>query len=153
MNDHTTAGFCAQSAICKNEKSIQNAIALIGRALLALLFIPAGVSKLVGFAGVTGYIASKGIPLPAVCAAIAVGAELGLGVLLLVGFQARWAALGLAVFTAVITPIFHGYWAVPEAMANVQRLMFWKNYAIVGGLLMVAALGAGALSIDARKRA
>ena len=61
------------------------------RALIALLFIPAGFSKIAGFAGVAGYIASKGVPLPEVCAAIAIAAELGLGILLLVGWQARWA--------------------------------------------------------------
>jgi putative oxidoreductase len=150
MNDHTAAlGSLAPAT--STEKRTQAAAALIGRALLATLFIAAGMPKLVGFAEVTGYIASKGVPLPEVCAAIAVAAELGLGVLLLVGFKARWAALGLAIFTAVITPIFHGYWAVPDAMVNVQRVMFWKNYAIVGGLLMVTALGAGALSIDGRK--
>lgn len=150
MNDHTHAlGSLAPASL--NEKTIQAAAALIGRALLATLFIPAGVGKLVGFAGAVGYIASKGIPLPEVCAAIAVAAELGLGLLLLVGFKARWAALGLAVFTAAITPVFHGYWAAPEAMVMMQRLMFWKNFAIVGGLLLVAAFGAGALSIDGRK--
>ena len=60
-------------------------------------------------------IASRGVPLPEVCAAIAIAAELGLGLLLLVGWKARWAALGLAIFLAVITPIYHNYWAAPEA--------------------------------------
>jgi putative oxidoreductase len=97
-----------------------------------------------------GYIASKGVPLPEVCAAIAVVAELGLGLMLLFGWKARWAALGMAVFTVVITPIFHNYWAVPEAQMYMQKLNFTKNLAIVGGLLAFAALGAGRFSIDAR---
>ena len=59
----------------------------LGRVLLALLFIPAGCGKLIGFSGAVGYIASKGVPLPEVCAAIAIAAELGLGLLLLVGLQ------------------------------------------------------------------
>lgn len=130
----------------------QDIASLAGRALLAALFIPAGFSKIGGFAGTTGYIASQGIPLPEVAAAIAIAVELGLGLLLLVGLQARWAALGLAVFTAVITPIFHGWWSMPEAQQMVQQLMFWKNYAIVGGLLMVFASGPGRLSLDGRAR-
>jgi putative oxidoreductase len=131
----------------------QNTLALVGRALLALLFIPAGWSKIAGFSGVAGYIASKGVPLPEVCAAIAIAAELGLGLLLLVGWQARWAALGLAIFTLVITPIFHNFWAMPEAQQMMQQQAFFKNLAAAGGLLVIAAFGAGAFSLDGRRRA
>jgi len=128
--------------------SLQDTLALVGRVLLAYLFIPAGWGKIAGFAGVAGYIASKGVPLPEVAAALAIAAELGLGLLLLVGWQARWAALGLAVFVAVITPIFHGYWAAPEAQLMMQKQQFDKNLAILGGLLALGALGAGRFSID-----
>lgn len=126
-------------------------MALLGRILIAYLFVPSGFGKLMGFAGTVGYIASKGVPLPEVCAAIAVAAELGLGLLVLFGWQARWAALGLAIFTAVITPIFHAYWAVPDAQVMMQKLNFTKNLAIVGGLLAFAAFGAGRLSLDGRR--
>ena len=132
--------------------STQGLYALVGRALIALLFIPAGFSKIAGFAGVAGYIAKMNVPLPEVCAAIAVAAELGLGLALLIGFQTRWAALLLAIFTAVITPIFHAYWGVPEAQVYMQKLNFFKNYAITGGLLAFAAFGGGAFSLDGRKR-
>src|SRR5215217_7089327 len=80
----------------------QNAFALIGRALIALLFIPSGWGKIAGFSGVVGYISAKSVPLPEVCAAIAVAAELGLGILLLIGFQTRWVALLMAIFVIVI---------------------------------------------------
>src|SRR5262245_54612750 len=93
----------------------QNALALIGRVLVALLFVPSGWSKLMGFSGTVGYIAAKGVPLPEVCAAIAVATELGLALLLLVGFKTRWVGLLMAIFVLVITPIFHNYWAVPDA--------------------------------------
>jgi putative oxidoreductase len=129
----------------------QDFMSLLGRALLALLFIPAGWGKIAGFAGVAGYIASKGIPLPEVCAALAIAAELGLGLLLLVGWQTRWAALGLAIFVAVITPIFHNFWAMPEAQVMMQKQAFFKNIAVVGGLLVVAAFGAGRFSLDGRR--
>jgi putative oxidoreductase len=132
--------------------SAHDAMALIGRLLIAYMFVPSGFSKLMGFAGTVGYIASKGVPFPEVCAAIAIFAELGLGLAVLVGFQTRWAALGLAIFTVVITPIFHNYWAVPEAQVMMQKLNFTKNLAIVGGLLAYAAFGAGRFSIDGGMR-
>lgn len=131
----------------------QNALTLAGRVLIALLFVPSGWGKLMGFSGTVAYIAKGGVPLPEVCAAIAVFCELGLGLALLLGFRARWAALGLAVFTIVISPIFHNYWAAPEAAVYMQRLNFYKNLAIAGGLMAFAAFGAGAFSIDGRKRA
>ena len=132
--------------------STQNTLTLIGRLLIALLFVPAGFGKIAGFAGLAGYIASKGVPLPEVCAAIAIAAELGLGLLILAGFQTRWAALGLAIFVAVITPIFHNFWAVPEAQVMMQQQSFFKNFAIVGGLLVLASFGAGGFSLDAKRR-
>jgi putative oxidoreductase len=129
----------------------QNSASLLGRALIALLFIPAGFAKIGGFAGVSGYIASKGLPLPEVAAAIAIVFELGLGLLLLFGWKARWAALGMAIFVAVITPIFHNYWASPPAQVTAQQLNFYKNLAVIGGLLVVFAFGPGGWSIDGRR--
>jgi putative oxidoreductase len=131
----------------------QDVLALIGRVLIALMFVPAGWGKIVGFAGTVGYIQSKGVPFAEVCAALAIAAELGLGLLLLVGFQARWAALGMAIFVAVITPIFHNFWALPEAQQMMQKMNFDKNLAIVGGLLAFAAFGAGRLSLDGKRNA
>ena len=133
--------------------STKNTLSFVGRALLALLFIPAGWGKLMGFSGVVGYIASKGVPMPEVCAALAIAAELGLGLMLLVGWQARWAALGLALFVAVITPIFHNFWSVPEAQQMMQQQSFFKNFAAMGGLLVVAAFGPGGWSMDAKRGA
>ena len=130
--------------------SLQSPFSLLGRVLIAMLFIPAGFGKIAGFAGTAGYIASKGVPLPEVATAIAIAVELGLGLLLLVGFQTRWAALGIAVFTAVITFIFHNYWAMPAEQMMMQQQAFFKNIAVVGGLLTIAAWGAGPLSVDGK---
>jgi putative oxidoreductase len=132
--------------------SLQTPFALIGRVLIALLFIPAGFGKIAGFAGAAGYIASKGVPFPEICAAIAIAVELGLGLLLLVGFQARWAALGIALFTLVITFIFHNYWGVPADQVMMQKQAFFKNIAVVGGLLTIAAWGAGRWSVDGQTK-
>ena len=129
----------------------QDLFALIGRVLIAMLFVPGGFGKIAGFAGTVGYIASKGVPLPEVCAAIAVIVELGFGLLLLVGYQTRWAALGIALFTLVITFIFHNYWGVPADQVMMQKLQFFKNLAIVGGLFGFAAFGGGRFSLDAKR--
>ena len=132
--------------------SLQNPLSLIGRVLLALLFIPAGFSKIGGFAKTADYIASKGVPFQELAAAAAIGVELGLGLLLLIGWQTRWAALGIAFFTVVITFIFHNFWAVPAEQIMAQQQSFFKNIAVVGGLLTVAAWGAGAWSVDGNRR-
>ena len=129
---------------------MQDTLALIGRILIAYLFIPAGFGKLMGFAGTVGYITSAGLPLPEVAAAIAIIVELGLGIALLVGFQTRFAALVLAVFTVAAAVCFHKYWAVPDAMKMMQTINFNKNIAIAGGLLGLAAFGAGRFSLDKR---
>lgn len=150
MSTATTNTYAA--AMVGRTTAAQDAATLLGRILLAWLFIPAGWSKIAGFAGVVGYISSKGVPMPEVAAALAIAIELGLGILLLVGWQARWAALGLAIFVAVITPIFHNFWAVPEAQKMTQMQAFWKNWAVVGGLLFVHAFGPGGWSVDGRKR-
>ena len=126
---------------------------LVGRVLLGVLFLPAGLMKLMAFAGTAGYIASAGLPLPEVGAAIAIVVEIGGGAALLAGFHARLAAQVLAVFTLVATVCFHNFWAVPADQAFVQQLMFFKNIAVIGGLLMLAAHGAGAWSLDAKAHA
>ena len=131
--------------------ALQNPLALAGRLLLAMLFLPAGFSKIAGFAGTVGYIASKGMPLPELGAVLAIVVEVGAGLALLGGFGTRWAALVLAGFTLAATFIFHNFWGVPADQAMVQQLMFFKNMAVVGGLLTVAAWGAGAWSVDAKR--
>ena len=126
--------------------SLQNPLTLLGRILISALFVPAGFSKITGFSGAVAYISSKSVPLPEVAAAIAILVELGLGLLLLIGLQTRWAALGIALFTLVISFIFHAFWSDPS-----QSLMFFKNMAIVGGLFAFAAFGGGGWSVDAKR--
>lgn len=133
--------------------TFQNPLALVGRLLLALLFLPAGISKIAGFAGTAGYIASKGLPLPELGVMIAILVEVGGSLALIAGFRIRIAALALAIFTLVATFVFHNFWGVPADQAMVQQLMFYKNIAVVGGLLLLAAHGAGAWSMDAKRGA
>jgi putative oxidoreductase len=122
---------------------------LIGRILIALLFIPSGLAKLFGFSGTMAYIASVGLP-PALGAAIAVIVEVVLAAALLVGWHARWVALIMAVFTFGAAIFFHNFWASPPDQQLMQNINFFKNMAIAGGLLFVFAFGPGAYSLDAR---
>ena len=129
----------------------QDALNLAGRVLLAALFLPAGISKLTGFEGTVGYIASVGLPLPAVGAVLALLVEIVGSVALIAGFGTRIAALVLALFTLVASFFFHAFWAVPADQAFMVQLLFFKNVAVVGGLLALAANGAGGWSLDARR--
>ena len=126
----------------------QDTLALLGRILIAALFIPAGWGKLMGFAGTVGYITSAGLPLPQVAAAVAVIVELGLGVLLLVGFKTRAVALVMAIFTVATAVFFHNYWAMPADKVMSNQMSFFKNLAIAGGMLAFAAFGGGRFSVD-----
>jgi putative oxidoreductase len=124
---------------------------LIARILLAAMFVMGGISKLTGLAGTAGYIASAGLPAPQLLALGAGVLELVAGVLLVVGWQARWAALALAAFTVLASVLFHNFWAKPADQQMMQQLMFMKNLAVTGGLLFVYAFGPGTLSLDARR--
>ena len=105
-----------------------------------------------GFAGTVQYAASAGMPLPEVSVGIGLVIELVGGLALLLGLGTRYAAAILAFFTLVASFVFHAYWAVPAEMKMVAQLLFNKNIAIVGGLLAFAAFGAGAWSLDAKRK-
>ncbi|NBX54228.1 MAG: DoxX family protein [Betaproteobacteria bacterium] len=124
---------------------------VLARLLIAALFLPAGLGKLAGFQGTVGYIASVGLPLPQLAAALAVVLEVGGGVALLLGFKTRWVALALALFTLVAGVCFHAFWRAAPDQLMVQQIMFMKNLSIAGGLVALALLGAGAWSMDARR--
>lgn len=128
--------------------TLQNPLALVGRILIALLFIPAGFGKISGFAGTVGYATSVGMPMPTVAVAVGLLIELLGGLGLLFGFGTRIAALALAVFTLAASFFFHAYWALPADQQMMQQLLFFKNVAVTGGLLAFAAFGAGAWSVD-----
>ena len=127
-------------------------VAVVGRVLLALMFLLSGFDKLGNIQGTAGFIASGGLPAP-IFLAVAVGVlELLGGIALVVGYQVRLAGLTLALFTVAASVAFHAYWSAPAAQQFVTQLLFMKNISVAGGLLLVSALGAGPLSIDARRR-
>lgn len=124
---------------------------LAGRILLALLFLLAGIDKLADIAGTAGYISSVGLPAATPLAVLSGAFEVLAALALAVGWQARWAALSLALFTLLTNVLFHNYWALPADQVYLEQVKFMKNLSIVGGMLVVAALGAGPLSLDARR--
>lgn len=133
--------------------SLQNPLALIGRVMLALIFITSGFSKIGGFEGTAGYIASRGLPLASLVAALTILVELGGGLAVAFGFLTRWAALALAIFSVLAGLIFHAYWAVPADQVMSMQINFWKNISIAGGFLVLAAFEPGAISVDAKRGA
>lgn len=126
-------------------------MSLVGRILLALMFIPAGFAKLSNLGGTAGYIASGGLPAPMVLAVLAGALELFGGLALVFGFKVRWVGLAMALFTLLASVVFHPFWSVPEAQMAVTKLLFMKNISVVGGMLLISALGAGAWSVDAMR--
>jgi putative oxidoreductase len=124
------------------------AAAAAGRTLVALLFIISGVGKIGGFSGLVGYIASKGLPLPELLAALTIALEVGGGLLLVVGWKVRLVA---ALFFAWLVPttfIFHAYWAVDAAQMENQMIHFFKNVSIMGAMALLFAFGPGIYSAD-----
>jgi putative oxidoreductase len=126
-----------------NEKTFP-ALPMIGRLMMAAIFLISGIGKAVAPQMTLGYIASIGLPFPALMLAIAIGVEIIGGLMLALGYRTHIAALALAVFTVVAGALFHN--AIGD---QTQFIMLLKNIAITGGLLQVAAFGAGPFSIDA----
>ncbi len=124
---------------------------LVGRILIAFIFVFAGYGKITGFEGTVGYIASKGMPLPQLAAIGAILIEVGGGLMLVLGLKARWAAAAMFVFTLLTALIFHNFWAAPADQVQNQMIHFMKNISMMGGLLYVLVHGSGPLSLDKGK--
>jgi len=127
--------------------NIQNAAALVGRILLAVIFIISGIGKITGYEGTAHYMAMK-LPMVGVLLPLTILTELGGGILLAIGFKARWVGLLLAGFTLLAGLIFHDFWNADAANHMNQQINFLKNVAITGGMLMVFAFGPGRYSVD-----
>lgn len=128
------------------QANLSRPVELIGRILLAVLFLIAGLGKINGYADALAYMHSHGVPgalLPLV-----ILTEIGGAALIVAGLWTRWAAIGLAGFTLLAAILFHAH-----ASDQVQQIMFLKNLSIAGGFLLLAANGAGPWSVDARRSA
>lgn len=130
--------------------SVSKPLALVARILMASIFISAGFSKVLGFDGVTAYIATKGLPMPMIIAGLTVALEILGGLAIIVGYKARIAGLLLGLFSILAAFIFHNFWAFPPEQVYLQNIMFMKNLSMAGGLFLLTVFGAGGYSIDAR---
>jgi putative oxidoreductase len=128
--------------------NVTHSAALAGRILLALIFVISGFGKIAGFEGVAGYIGSKGLPMPQVLAALTVALELGGGILLILGYKARWVALLFFLWLIPTTFIFHKFWGLDPKTAQEMQIHFLKNVSIMGGMLLMVAFGPGGWSLD-----
>jgi putative oxidoreductase len=123
-------------------------VGLLGRILLSLIFLLAGVGKLADWAGTEQYMAAHGMPAVSLFLTLAVLFELGAGTCLLLGWQTRAAALALIVYLIPTTLIFHNFWAAEGAERMNQMQHFLKNVAILGGLTTLVAAGAVGWALD-----
>jgi len=119
---------------------------LVGRILMAAIFVMSGIGKIANPAATIGYISAMGLPFPELGLAAAIAIEVVGGLLLVAGFYTRPVALALAAFSIVTGLIFHSAIADQNQMIHLM-----KNFAMAGGLLQIAAFGAGSLSLDARR--
>ena len=103
-------------------RSSSDALSLIGRVMLAAVFVTSGIGKVSGFQGLVGAITSKGLPMGEVFAVATIIIEVGVALLLVAGWRARWAAFVLAVFTVVVTVLFIRSGQIPEAQKAMQQI-------------------------------
>lgn len=139
----TTVTLDQPSSAHIGQDTKQDVTALVGRVLLAALFILAGVNKLGAAEGTIGYIASVGIPFPELIYWATVALEIGGGLLLAAGFMTRYAATALGAFSIACAVIFHADFA-----DQMQMTSFLKNLAIGGGMFVIAAFGPGRFAFD-----
>jgi putative oxidoreductase len=126
------------------------AVSALGRLLMALIFVRAGINKLGTIAATTAAMRNHGVPYPDILVWGAILVELGGGLMLVTGLYARWVALALFFYTLSLALIFHAYWTVSDAAAaRTDASFFFGHLSMMGGMLFVVAFGAGAYSIDA----
>jgi putative oxidoreductase len=161
--ERTTYHPRVASADVRAAAGVNDAFVLLGRILIAIIFVSSGAEKFMDLGATAASIASKNLPIPEVVAtylpagwtmpyvlAVASAAvELGGGVLIILGWQTRLFALLLAIFTAIAGYFFHDFWHYPQGVEYTNNMIhFMKNVAIIGGFLMLAGAGAGRYSID-----
>lgn len=128
-------------------------ILLAGRILMGVLFLLAGVRKIMYYAGTGGYFAHLGLPAVQVLLPLVILIEIGGSAMLITGWNAKYAALVLTAFTVLAALTGHPYWSADAANYGNQFNHFWKNVSIIGGLLYIAAVGPGPLGLGAKKPA
>jgi putative oxidoreductase len=132
---------------------LERALTVVGRILLALIFVLSAIGKLKAWAGTAGMMAAKGLPAPQLLLGLAIAFELLGGLSLMTGIRARIGALLLIVFLVLATVLFHNFWAYAGPEREMQMVHFLKNVSILGGLFLVAARGRSTATFAARSPA
>ncbi len=128
---------------------VSDILLAIGRIVFAVIFISSGLEKIMDLPSTAAAIGSKGLPMPQVLAIATAALEFGGGLLIVLGWQTRLAALALAAFTLVAAYYFHDFWHMPQGAERANAMIHaMKNLSIFGGFLMLAAVGAGRYSLD-----
>ncbi len=130
-------------------KSSHPAVPLVARLTVGSLFVLYGIRSVMYFSGSVGYFAKVGFSMPEAWVILAIIIQLGAGLAIIVGWKTRWAAWLLALFVLIAMSMAHRYWEVTDAAQYANQMQhFWKNVAIEGALLMLAAFGPGTMSVD-----
>ena len=122
---------------------------LVGRSILALIFLTSGLGKIGGFQATAGYMVSKGVPLANIALVLTIIIEVGGAAMIILGFKARIGAAALFLWMIPVNIMMHNFWSVPEAAKQVQMIMFMKNLSMMGAMLLIMAFGSGPKSLKA----
>ena len=126
---------------------MKSPVPFIARILLCFVFFVAGISKITNFAGSQQYMSAYGVPATGVLLVIAILIEILCALSILFGFKARWGSIILAIYLVIVTLIFHTKFSDP-----MMFVMFQKNLAIIGGLLLISYFGPGPISLDEKPK-
>ncbi len=128
--------------------AINKVAPLVGRILVALIFLWSGIGKVGNFAGTAGYMASKGLPLADALLVLTIIVEIGGALMLILGWKAKLAAAVMFLWLIPVTLMMHNFWAAPPAEVMGQQINFMKNVSIMGAMLYILAFGSGSFSVD-----
>ena len=127
---------------------MRDMLLLIGRILLAAIFVISGITKFYALGATAGYIASKGLPVAWLLAPVSAIVEVALGLAVIAGFKTRWAAAALALFSLLTIPFFHDFWNMTDPDRSMNQIQAMKNIAMAGAFLVLMAAGAGRLAVE-----
>jgi putative oxidoreductase len=145
----TTATGDSTRANVRAAAGVNDALLAIGRILIAIIFVNSGFEKFMALGAMASVLASKNLPFPSVLAALTATLELVGGLLIILGWMTRIFALALAAFSAAAAYFFHDFWNLPAGPEHTDMMIhFMKNVSIIGGFLMLCAVGAGRYSLD-----
>ncbi len=120
---------------------------LIGRILIAQIFLASGFGKIMGFTQTAAAIAGKGLPMAEVLVVLSIVIEIGAGLMILLGWKARIGAILLFLWMIPVSWAFHNYWTMTGMEAYINKIMFQKNLAMMGAMLYILAFGSGPYSV------